>query len=169
MAATLIGANGVPINWHFKDGETANIIDDYGAVVLVIYMDILPTIEHSISEGIEVVVVPTPLENQAAYGIDADDCSVPAGHTDWNEWVIRQKPWAKEPTPARTNMIYTSGTTGRPKGVRQLPTDAEMTARMTPPRSRRFLISGPLPAGHAYGYHGAGIHTTPHQIFMLCT
>ena len=48
MAATLIGAYGVPINWHYKDDETAYIIDDCGAVVPVIPADILPTIEHSI-------------------------------------------------------------------------------------------------------------------------
>ena len=74
--------------------------------------------------------MPSPPEIQAAYGIAFDNCSVPTDRTDWNEWVARQKPWTKEPTPARTNMIYTSGTTGRPKGVRRLPTDAEMTARM---------------------------------------
>ena len=146
MAATLIGAYGVPINWHYKDDETAYIIDDCGAVVLVIHADILPTIEHSIPEGIEVLVVPTPPKIQAAYGIDAKDCSVPAGHTDWNEWVVRQKPWAKEPTPARTNMIYTSGTTGRPKGVRRLPTDAEMTARMAASVATIFDLRPDQPA-----------------------
>ena len=82
MAATLIGAYGVPINWRYKDDETAYIIDNCGADVLVIHADILPTIEHSTPEGIEVLVVPTPPEIQAAYGIDANDCSVPAGHTD---------------------------------------------------------------------------------------
>ena len=82
MAATLIGAYGVPINWRYKDDETAYIIDNCGADVLVIHADILPTIEHSTPEGIEVLVVPTPPEIQAAYGIDANDCSVPVSHTD---------------------------------------------------------------------------------------
>ena len=48
MAATLIGAYGVPVNWRYKDDETAYIIDDCGAVVPVIPADSLPTIEHSI-------------------------------------------------------------------------------------------------------------------------
>ena len=39
MAETLIGAYGVPINWHYKNDETAYIIDDCGAVVLVIHAD----------------------------------------------------------------------------------------------------------------------------------
>ena len=44
MAATIIGAYGVPINWHYKDDETVYITDDYGAFVLAIHADIPPEI-----------------------------------------------------------------------------------------------------------------------------
>ena len=130
MAGTLIGAYAVPINWHYKDDETAYIINDCGSEVLVVHADLLPGIQSGIPDGVRVLVVPTPPEIQTAYGLDPSACAVPPGHTDWNDWVAGQETWNEEPKPVRTNMIYTSGTTGRPKGVRRAPTSPEMTTKM---------------------------------------
>ncbi len=146
MAGTLIGAYAVPINWHYKEDETAYIIEDCGARVLVIHADLLPGVAAAIPDGVEVLVVPTPPEVQAAYGIDPDLCAVPGDCTDWNAWVDRQEPWTEEPKPVRTNMIYTSGTTGRPKGVRRMPTDAAMTAKMGASVAAIFDIRPDQPA-----------------------
>ena len=62
MAGTLIGAYAVPINWHYKEDETAYIIEDCGARVLVIHADLLPGVAAAIPDGVEVLVVPTPPE-----------------------------------------------------------------------------------------------------------
>ena len=146
MAGTLIGAYAVPINWHYKDDETAYIIGDCGSAVLVVHADLLPGIQLGIPEGVTVLVVPTPPEIQAAYGIDPAACAVPPNQTNWNDWVAGQEPWTEEPKPVRTNMIYTSGTTGRPKGVRRAPTSPEMTAKIGASVATIFDIRPDQPA-----------------------
>ena len=146
MAGTLIGAYAVPINWHYKADETAYIITDCGSEVLVVHADLLPGIRDSIPAHVQVLVVPTPPEIQAAYGIDPAACAVPPDAVDWNEWVAGHSPWREAPRPARTNMIYTSGTTGRPKGVRRAPADPEMAARMAASVATIFDIRPDQPA-----------------------
>ncbi|MDP7604280.1 MAG: AMP-binding protein, partial [Alphaproteobacteria bacterium] len=116
MAATLVGAYAVPVNWHFKSDEAGHVIRDCGARAVVIHADLLPAISDAIPTGVELFVVATPPEIRDAYGLDPATCDVPAGATDWDAWLAEQKPWDAPPEPVRTNMIYTSGTTGLPKG-----------------------------------------------------
>jgi len=52
---------------------------------------------------------------------------VPAGATDWDEWLSGVEPRLAEPAGTTLSIIYTSGTTGHPKGVKRPPyTDEEM-------------------------------------------
>lgn len=146
MAATLIGAYAVPINWHYKADETAYIISDCGAGVLVVHADLLSGIQGGIPDGVKVLVVPTPPEIQAAYGLDPAAGVVPPGYANWNDWVAGQAPWTEDPRPVRTNMIYTSGTTGRPKGVRRAPARAEMATKMAAAVGTIFDIRPDQPA-----------------------
>ena len=67
MGAALIGAYAVPINWHFKDDETGNIIRRCSARALIIHADLLP-------------------------GIAAAACAVPAGATAWAERLDGRQP-----------------------------------------------------------------------------
>lgn len=158
MAAALVGAYAVPINWHFRAEEAGHIMRDCGARVLVIHADLLPNVDGAIPENCHVFVVPTPPEIQSAYGIAESACGVPDGMMDWNAWLAGQPVWTEPPRPARTNMIYTSGTTGAPKGVRREPATAEMQTAMgemvktifgfTDPSQLRTVITGPV-------YHSA--------------
>ncbi|SDR63249.1 long-chain acyl-CoA synthetase [Rhizobiales bacterium GAS113] len=152
--AALVGAYAVPVNWHATAEEAGYIIADCGAKAVVIHADLLAQVEAGIPAGMAVLVVPTPPEIAAAYGIAPERCALPPGRTDWNAWVARQAPWAEPPRPTRSNMIYTSGTTGRPKGVRREPQTPQMQLTIgqvvatifgiRPDALLRTVITGPV-------------------------
>ncbi len=119
QAAFMLGAFPVPVNWHYTGEEARYVIEDSGARAVVIHADLLARLGPDLPAGVPVLVVETPSEIAAAYGIDAALCGVPGGATGWTDWLQNQQPWAGEPAADRSSMIYTSGTTGRPKGVRR--------------------------------------------------
>src|SRR5438034_736752 len=158
MGAAVIGAYAVPVNWHLTADEAGYVIKDCAAKAIVIHADLLARIFDAIPDTAVVVVVPTPPEIRAAYGLDAAACDVPAGRMSWDDFVERHEPWTEAPKAARNNMIYTSGTTGRPKGVRREPATPDMQQAMgrmvskifdiRPSEVIRTVITGPV-------YHAA--------------
>ena len=76
-AAAALGSPVVPINWHLKADEVAYILRDSGARILVCHADLLPQIEDALSEDIHLLVVATPPEIAAAYGIPERAARVP--------------------------------------------------------------------------------------------
>jgi long-chain acyl-CoA synthetase len=156
VAAGLLGAYPVPINWHLAADEVAYILADCGARVLVAHADLLAAVEGRVPEGMAVRVAPVPEEIQAAYGLSAAACALPRGAEDWDAWLEAQPPRPPAPVEAPSAMIYTGGTTGRPKGVRRAQPSAEQGAAMTQVLTAIFdlrpgmrtVIAGPL-------YHSA--------------
>ena len=128
FAAGRLGAHAVPINWHYMAEETRHIVEDSGARALVVHADLLPQIEGAIPDGVTVLVVATPPEIAAAYGIAPERSAVPDGALDWDQWVDDYPEWKEAARDSPGAMIYTSGTTGRPKGVRRKPAKAEQLA-----------------------------------------
>ncbi len=120
FGAGLLGAYAVPVNWHYTPVEAAYLFADSGARVVVIHADLLARVKSAIPDGVDVLVVPTPPEIAAAYGLAPEACAVPPGAVDWNAWrdsfaaidAVAEAPGA---------IIYTSGTTGHPKGVKRAP------------------------------------------------
>ena len=167
MAANLLGAHAVPLNWHFKVEEAGYILHDCQAKVLVVHADLLGRIEGGLPEGIQVFVVPTPPEVRAAYGILEDAAEMAAGSVEWAAWVAEQEPRELGPPPPPSSMIYTSGTTGNPKGVRREPFTEESAAKFTemvqlifgfsPEGGFRTAVTGPMyhSAPNAYGLYAA--------------
>ena len=162
-AAQRLGAYCVPVNWHGKTPEIGYILRDCGAKAVVAHSDLLPQVAPAIPEGVPLLVVPTPPEIAAAYGIPAEQCRVPAGALLWDEWLAGFAPMPEGAPGAISSMIYTSGTTGHPKGVRRLdlgPEFADTIALMArevfgfaPGRAIRTVMTGPLyhSAPNAYG------------------
>ncbi|HYU14388.1 MAG TPA: AMP-binding protein, partial [Stellaceae bacterium] len=164
-AAQLLGAYCVPVNWHGKAPEIGYVLRDCAAKAVVAHADLLPQVLPVLPEGVPLLVVPTPPEIAAAYGIPADLCRAPAGAILWDEWLAGHEPLANPGAGALSSMIYTSGTTGNPKGVRRLNLGPEflqlaaMAARevlgFLPDRPVRTVITGPLyhSAPNFYGLH----------------
>ena len=119
-AAATLGSPVVPINWHLKADEVAYILSDSGADTLVCHADLLPQIRDGLPKGIKLLVVTTPPEIAAAYGVAPNLTRVPDGMTDWDLWRETHQPLTDAPIGAAP-MFYTSGTTGLPKGVKRKP------------------------------------------------
>src|SRR3954463_8362075 len=67
LATVVLGANAVPVNWHWRDEEVAYLLGDCEAKVLVGHDDLLGAI--AAPDGVEVLGVPVPPELRAAYGL----------------------------------------------------------------------------------------------------
>jgi len=153
-AAQRLGAYCVPVNWHGKTPEIAYVLHDCGAKAVVAHSDLLPQVVSAMPEGVPLLVVLTPPEIAAAYGVPKERCQAPAGALVWNEWLAGHAPMPEGAAAAFSSMIYTSGTTGHPKGVKRLnlgPDFAETVARVSrevlgfvPGRPIRTVITGPV-------------------------
>jgi long-chain acyl-CoA synthetase len=155
-AAIAIGAFAVPVNWHFKEDEVAYVLRDSAAKVLVVHADIFHVVWNAIPHDLPVLVVQTPPEIVAAYGLDPAHADVPEGAENFETWLDHQKPYDGPSLPPTVSMIYTSGTTGRPKGVKRPATTPEEQKSMDYLRNlvfgmesaSRAAVTGPL-------YHSA--------------
>jgi long-chain acyl-CoA synthetase len=167
MAAGQLGAYPVPINWHFTAEEAGYILNDCGAKALVVHSDLFTQIAPGVPSGVKVLVVPTPDEIAAAYGVPAERSAAPEGVETWDAFVAGSAPHTEPPKASRGSMIYTSGTTGRPKGVRRQPSTPEMQAASAQDVARYWglsadpstvvLMNGPMyhSAPAAYGMTSA--------------
>jgi long-chain acyl-CoA synthetase len=125
FAAGLLGAYPTPVNWHYTEDEARYLFENSGARAIVIHADLLGPIRDAIPKDVPVLVVETPPEIAAAYGVPPERGAIPKGTTDWSRWLESFPPLAADGTQAPGTIIYTSGTTGRPKGVRRSPPTAE--------------------------------------------
>ena len=65
----------MPINWHFTADEAGYILADCRARALVIHADLLAQISGGVPAGVKLLVVPTPSEIAAAYGLPPEKCT----------------------------------------------------------------------------------------------
>src|SRR5437899_7833282 len=82
-AAQRLGAYCVPVNWHGKTSEIGYVLHDCGVKTVLVHSDLLPQVAPAVPEGVPILVVPTPPEITAAYGIPAQQCQVPADTLLW--------------------------------------------------------------------------------------
>ena len=158
MAANAVGARALPLNWHFQAEEAGFILRDSQAKVLVVHADLLSQMQAGIPEGLQIFVVPTPPEIQAAYRIAPEQAAPPPALPVWSDWVCRQGSSTLPPLQPPSSLLYTSGTTGTPKGVRRQPWTEASAAKVTemvalvfgfrPDREVRTVVTGPM-------YHAA--------------
>jgi len=121
LAAALLGAYAVQVNWHFRAEEAGYVLRDSGARALVIHEDLVAGVEAGIPPDVALLVVPTPACIRGAYAVGHPLPPLPARAARWAEWIAGHAPWGAPPRPPRGAMVYTSGTTGRPKGVKREP------------------------------------------------
>ncbi|MFM7274986.1 MAG: AMP-binding protein, partial [Gammaproteobacteria bacterium] len=128
QGAALLGASTVPLNWHLTPEELAYILDDCDARALIAHADLLSEALLAVCAGREVVVVETPPEVAAAWGIPIERTRVSGALPDWDGWIAAHAPWDAQPPCMAQPLFYTSGTTGRPKGVRRKAVSPEVGA-----------------------------------------
>jgi long-chain acyl-CoA synthetase len=167
MAAGMLGAYPVPVNWHYTGDEAGYVIRDCGAKALVVHADLLARIEDDVPAGVRVLVVETPEEIRAAYGLAPEQGRPPEDALAWDDWLAGFEPMTPGDVAAPGTMIYTSGTTGRPKGVRRSPPTPEQTEAFTEVllqvfglrAGARVAITGPMyhSAPNAYGMSAANL------------
>ncbi|MEO9138802.1 MAG: AMP-binding protein [Jatrophihabitans sp.] len=104
IAAGILGAVPVPVNWHWHGAELAYLLEDSDSSVIFVHSDLVPVVEAVSGERVLVEV--------ARDGVPAT-----GRHPLFEDWLAGFEPWSEPPTQTPQSMIYTSGTTGRPKGI----------------------------------------------------
>ena len=155
-AASRAGAFPVPLNWHATPVETAALLSDCDAKVLIGHEDLLGPVLPHLPPTIPVITVETPAEIRAAFGLPRETLAEAreagtVSATLWDGWLGQQPPIAAPAETPRSAVIYTSGTTGRPKGVRRSaaapsgpPSRALTVYGLDRPEPATVLITGPL-------------------------
>ncbi|MGO4391212.1 AMP-binding protein [Variovorax sp. M-6] len=121
LALGRLGVHLVAVNWHFQAEEAGFILRDSGAKAFVVHADLWPNVADAVPPGLQVLVVPTPVEIEALYGARDTVPALPPGSLSWAPWRDGFEPATAPPVPSVGSMLYTSGTTGRPKAVMRLP------------------------------------------------
>jgi len=176
LAAGMVGAYPVPVNWHYVEDEASYLLENSGARVVLIHADLLAPVQAAIPPGVSVLVVDTPPEIREAYGLSAAQCAAPAGMLNWDRWVDGFAPLTGPPREPPGTIIYTSGTTGRPKGVKRNPPTPEEAAiskkiittcigffdHLDTPDDIVTVVTGPMyhSAPNAYGVWAARLGAT---------
>ena len=120
-AIALLGANPVPVNWHWKSEELGYLLSNSASKAVFVLSDFLVAAEQT-GTTLPLVVV-TTADTPAAHD-----------HLDYENWLRSHDPDTAPPAPTSgLGMIYTSGTTGRPKGIVREPISPEhlMTIALT--------------------------------------
>ncbi|MDB5819466.1 MAG: long-chain fatty acid--CoA ligase, partial [Rhizobacter sp.] len=151
-AANLLGAYGVPINWHLKPDEVRFIVDDCEPKILIAHADLYRDCQAALPADLRVLIVPSGPEALLDFKVDAQAAMPDEGAVVWDDWCAGFAPWSQPARPPRATMMYTSGTTGRPKGVRRFAATPEQVAGraaqfrdtygVSP--NMRAMITGPL-------------------------
>src|SRR5580704_10604487 len=79
FAAGLLGAYPTPVNWHYTEDEARYLFENSGAKAVVIHADLVGPIQNAIPQGVPVLVVETPPEIAAAYGVPPERRAIPEG------------------------------------------------------------------------------------------
>ena len=153
VAAGLVGAYPVPINWHFKAAEISHIIEDSRSKFIVVHSDLVARLDDALFDSTKVLVVRPGAELEEAFGLSRNE-PMARDVEYWDDWLEGRPAFSAQPSMARGSMIYTSGTTGKPKGVKRPPMSAKQLRKLpellhqiygvSPDRETNALVPGPL-------------------------
>jgi long-chain acyl-CoA synthetase len=141
MAASILGAVTVPINWHMTAEEIDYILEDCEAKIVIAHADLVDEALVSVCSGRELVIVEIPPELAGQY-----DSTKPTRLANalpvWNDWIDGHDAWTRPGMQVTGPMFYTSGTTGRPKGVKRLPISPDAVKAVMHRAAVSFGIGG---------------------------
>lgn len=151
LSVASIGANPVPVNWHWKSEELGYLFTDSASKATFVHSAFLAAVEQT-GTTVPLVVVNTA------------DTPAPHDHLDYETWLRSHDPDTAEPAPsAGLGMIYTSGTTGKPKGVVRQPVTSEILMRIAMTSMRRMGVG----AGVRTIIPAPLYHTAPNTLAVI--
>lgn len=119
LAASLIGAVPVPVNWHWTGTDLAHLLRDSGVKLVIVHTDLLPAVEATKPGHVAIVEAEPPEEVVEAYHLGP---VTPTGrHPTLAALIADNEPLAPVSAPPPMAVIYTSGTTGLAKGILREP------------------------------------------------
>lgn len=141
VAASLIGARAVPLNYHARPGELSRMLAACGARAVVAHTDLVGGVD---------------LGGAALFTAGPEEI---AGAVSWDAAIAAADPIPRQENPGGGSIVFTGGSTGLPKPVLRLPRTAEQTAsylETTNPvyglsPGMRTLVSTPM-------YHSAPLY-----------
>ena len=154
LGALRAGLVAVPVNTSYTRGETAHLVADSGARVLL-------TSRSGLAAAQVLAVEIDVLEHVVVTGSAAP----PAGVDGWEGLLEAARPAGAHPAVGGGEdlalLLYTSGTSGRPKGAmlthRALLANLEQGSRIEPPvATSESVVLLVLPLTHVYGLSGLG-------------
>ena len=126
VAAGLLGAVPVPVNWHWRGEELRHLLSDSGARLVFAHSYFVEEVERVLPAGVGLIEVPVGEELAQAYG----ESPATGRHELLGDWFARHQPYAEPLAAAPLSLIYTSGTTGFAKGVIRTAMDAEQSTQV---------------------------------------
>ena len=167
LAAGMVGAYPVPVNWHYTEDEARYLFENSGAKAIIIHADLLAPIRAAIPTNVAVLVVPTPPEIASAYGIAADRAACARQHAGMARWLKGFAPLDAGSAEPPGTIIYTSGTTGRPERRAAHAADAGAARDIRAPFSARgFGFAPGCEAGRDRRRHRRARCITPRRMPM---
>ncbi len=131
LAAGLIGAVPVPVNWHWTGDDLHHLLHDCGAKVVISHTDLLPAVERQAPDVATIIEARVPDEVAEAYALG--DVAATGRHPLLEQVVADHDPVETPNTDPPMGVIYTSGTTGLAKGILRnpiAPADVPALARL---------------------------------------
>jgi len=119
MAAGLLGATPVPINWHWAGDDLAHALSNSGVKMAIAHTDLLPAVQARALADVAVIEAAVPAEVSKAYGLGEPPLTMKLPSVQ--SWAQKCDPWVKDAPPAPMSVIYSSGTTGQAKGILRNP------------------------------------------------
>jgi long-chain acyl-CoA synthetase len=126
VAAGLVGAVPVPVNWHWRGEELRHLLSDSGARIVFAHSYFVGEVERVLPAGVGLIEVPVGEELAQAYGASP----VTGRHELLGDWLGRHQPHAEPLAAAPMSLIYTSGTTGLAKGVIRTAMSSEQSTQV---------------------------------------
>ena len=108
-ACLAVGITPVPLNFRFRSGEVAALLDDSGARVLIYTTSLADVVTDAVAQAIGDVHL---------IKVDDDGASADAPGVTWAQAIAVDAPLPSQAPDDAELWIYTGGTTGRPKAVR---------------------------------------------------